>query len=437
VNQHLNIFRFYNESVSKEFIENNLSRAFALCLKNDPLFLTHYLRTIISSEDFEFLFSVYSSESKFNIDLQIDMESIDLENIRKVYAIAMTAKRDLEMSDFLQHEYCENKKMNITDIFITIKDIAFVVEVKKDDVNCKAQLYNQIYPFLKLSPLPTVIAINFSWQDVMDIMEKVVTIESLTQTGNVFINDFLRFSEVKYPEWFKAKPFFVLPFSSDRGSIGYYQLVKRLKQCISLSQNELSSYNDRLAISAPFDWASEVQADFETYDLVNEYVVFYIWPGNTKGQGYNIYTRKLDWIQKEHLEISGSKYEIDIAYNIKFSHFNKFVSGLTFYQRDINKVIHTPDNFYNMSGKWERNDWKEFEEWMDQYFKSGFNWRNACGWHDKFLKGGKAYFTISLGFEVALYVPFSEFKQLDKSDYDIKNVAKKLDAIVDAFRNLI
>ena len=42
MNLHLNIFHFF-DGRDKQYIEDNLSRAFALCLKNDGMFLDHVL----------------------------------------------------------------------------------------------------------------------------------------------------------------------------------------------------------------------------------------------------------------------------------------------------------------------------------------------------------------------------------------------------------
>ena len=35
MDKHLNLFKFFNEKLSVEHIENNLSRALVLCLQND------------------------------------------------------------------------------------------------------------------------------------------------------------------------------------------------------------------------------------------------------------------------------------------------------------------------------------------------------------------------------------------------------------------
>ena len=77
MNHHLNLFRFFNESDEKEFIENNLSRAFSICLSNNGFFLSEYIKGIVSQEDYDYLFSSISEDAKYSIDLQIDTALID------------------------------------------------------------------------------------------------------------------------------------------------------------------------------------------------------------------------------------------------------------------------------------------------------------------------------------------------------------------------
>jgi len=95
------------------------------------------------------LFSSISSDTKCVIDIQIDTATIEKENFNTVYAVAMTADRKLNMDDFFAQPQLSDKK-NITDILITIKDIAVVIEVKRSGEDCKAQLFNQVLPSLKI-----------------------------------------------------------------------------------------------------------------------------------------------------------------------------------------------------------------------------------------------------------------------------------------------
>ena len=87
MNHHLNFFRFFNESDEKEFIENNLSRAFALCLKTSGFFLNEFIKDIVSDEDHRYLFGTLTSDTKCAIDIQIDTGAIEKENYKTVCLI--------------------------------------------------------------------------------------------------------------------------------------------------------------------------------------------------------------------------------------------------------------------------------------------------------------------------------------------------------------
>jgi len=438
MNSHLNFFRFFSDAGQQQFIENNLSRAFAICLNNDLLFFSHYIQSIISQDDYDYLFSVFSKDSGYCVDIQQEMSAINIEGIRKVYAIAMTTET-MDMADFWQQKLFENQDRHITDVWILIKDIALVIEVKRNAADCKAQLYNQVYPFIQSASKPEILPISNSWPEVIAIMEKVSTLQKLLNRQSIFVEDFLSLSERRYPEWFPSKPFGVLNFSADHSSPEYFQLMKRLRQCISQSRYELLGYSDRLAISVPCGWANEVQPEFQAYnEVIKECLAFYIWPGNTKGQGYYIYNKPMDWLEKEHLAIEGKNYDLEIAYNIKFTHFNRYVCGLTFYGEDlVGPLLHTSENFHEMSGQWFREKWAGFETFLDQYFPTAFDWKGKCQWEENFIESDRSYFTCSFGFEATVFIPFAEFSAIDRRDRNVTAVAAKLSAVMDALKNLI
>lgn len=438
MDQHLNLFRFFHESRDPQFIENNLSRAFAICLKNSKVLFNDYIRQLVSETDYKYLFESHSSEANCLIDLQIEVGNIDRESYRKVYAVALTGDRGLDMSDFHAHSNHGKVKKEITDIFISIKDIAFIIEVKRYGTNCKVQLYNQIYPFIIEKRTIEIIPKSCSWHEVIKLMEKTRNIHHLLHSQNYFINDFLTLSEIRFPDWFEPKPFHILPFSEHVGSTEHVQLMKRMRQALSLvdSQYKLLPY-DRLGLSVPFGWASELIPKFECGEDKDRYIVFYIWPGNIKRQGYSIYDKSLDWTKKKEFHVKGRKYDLKTEFNIKFSHFAGYVSEINFSIDDIEIPIHTADNFKNKSGKWEEESWQEFEVWMDSHFMKAFDWREECAWEDNFVKTDRTYFTMSLGFEVSARVPYSEFQEIDRKEEDVQAVASKIKEIADAFHHLI
>ena len=435
MNQHLNLFRFFSELQSEEAIENNLSRAFCLCLLNNSFFFNEYVQSIVTGSDYEYLFGteIEGVDNAFSLDIQIDTGKIDVESFRKVYAIALTSNKNIDMSDFHYENY-DNQK-NITDIFITIKDIAFVIEVKRTTEDCKYQLYKQVVPFIEKDI--KVVPINHPWQKVIQIMEKVKHVSLTNSEKSVFITDFLKLVEFNFPDWFEPKPLHSLKFSDKYNSLQNKLIRKRLQQAIDKTEYNILPYSDRFSIEINKNWASEVIPHFHKYKNGSEYVAFYIWPGNTKGQGYSVYNKPLDWLKKEYLTINDKNYNLNILRNIKLCHFNRYISDIEFGLDKTIKEIHTSSNFYNKSGKVNRDKWDEFESFLDESFKTDFNWREACAWQKNFVNSDRNYFTFSLGFAVCVLIPYKEFQKLDKIQDDTTNLSMFIVDIIKSLETLL
>lgn len=434
MNHHLNIFRFFNENTEKISIENNLSRAFSICLTNNSFFLNEYIKAIISNEDYNYLFSSISEDTKCLLDIQVDISTIEKEDFSKVYAVAMTADDELDMDDFFSQQNLGEKK-SVTDIFINIKDIAIIIEVKRSGENCKAQLFNQVLPFT--TEECTVVPMKFSWQDTIRLMEKVKHVQQLVGQNSIFIEDFLQLGEKRFPNWFDPKPFKVIPFSSQHGNPNYIQLIKRMRQALLASNYELLDYN-RLGISVPFKWASEIILSFQSdQENNNENVIFSIYPGNTKGQGYQIFNKQQDWQEKNSLNIKDIDYKLNISFNIKICHFSKYISGLTFHAEDLIEPTHTYPNFLKKSGKWKKDNWENFESFMDSHFKPEFNWRKRSNWSENFLNTDRTYFTMSLGYEIHAVVPYKSLRNIDTAEKDIATISDFINNVATSFQTLI
>jgi len=442
MNTHLNLFRFFNESEEKEFIEKNLSRAFALCLTNNCIFLNEYVREIVRPDDYKYLFSTMNSDTKCVVDIEIDTANLEMEGYKIIYAVAMTTDSSLNMDNFFkQPEYSDKK--NYTDILITIKDVGIIIEVKRSGEDCKEQLFNQALPFIKSKI--EVKPIRCSWQNVVKLLEKVKNVQQLVSQNSPFISDFLELSEFRYPEWFEPKPFNEIHFSEVGGTPNHAKLMKRMRQgmaevhSIAGEEYQLLPYNDRLGISVPFGWASEVIPYFKCHDdKIKNYVDFCIWPGNTKHQGSFIFNKPLDWTKITTLTVSGKKYSVDVTSHVKLSHFRgRYVSSLNFTEADLLKPLYTAENYHQQSGRWDVLSWGKFEKLMDEHFRPEYDWREECGWETNFTKTDRTFFTISLGYEVCLSIPFADFKALDKTESDIKRVSEFIASIVKVFKNLI
>ncbi|SDC23776.1 hypothetical protein [Pedobacter soli] len=436
MNQHLNIFRYYNESNSSEFIENNLSRAFAICLESDTLFFSKYIQAIVEKDDYDYLFNHYEDGSVYQIDLQVNTNSLEVSGLKKVYAVAMTADRNLDMGDFLSLEASVSKEINLTDVLITIKDIAIVIEVKRNTFDCKQQLFDQVVPLVSSGQQISVVPVNFSWKHTMVLMEQVANLMQFRGGRSRMLDDFIALAEIRYPYWFSSRPFHQLPSLADSSQKSVHARNLRLKQIINHSAQKILDYADRMAIGINFGWASEIIPFFQQH-RGDDYVVFTIWPGNTKSQGYHIYDKPLSWIERKSLMIGDISFELDLEYHIKFCHFNRFVTSLDFGPEQLLKPLNTAKNFYDKSGKWDLKDWNEFELLMDEHLRSEFNWREKCGFDKHFVKTDRNYFTVSFGFMVDLYVPYKIFQQLDTDLNNYSAPSGFIDQLVDAYSHLL
>lgn len=336
---------------------------------------------------------------------------------------------------------------NITDILITIKDIAIIIEVKRSGEDCKAQLFNQVRPFIQLNKSKNAVEIipkRYSWQEAVKLMERVKHVHQLMSQNSIFISDFLELSEIRHPEWFEPKPFNTIPFLAQDKTPNNTQLMKRMRQAlagvseIAGDEYQLLPYRDRLGISVPFGWATQIYPSFENREEdVKDYVDFGIWPGDTKEQGYYIFKKPLDWTKKQTLAVGGKEYKLTINRRIKLAHFNGGVTAIYYSEDDIVKPLHTYDNFNEQSGKWNRDSWKQFEKFLDEHFKPKFDWRDKCKWDESFINTDRGYLAMSLGFEVYASIPFSNFRAIDKKESDITKVSDLITRIVNAFKNLI
>src|SRR4051794_21106763 len=70
MNRHLNIFHFYN-SGELQFLENNLSRAFALCIKHDHVFRKTVFDKVLPNGQYT------DSETEPIIDLQTSVNTLE------------------------------------------------------------------------------------------------------------------------------------------------------------------------------------------------------------------------------------------------------------------------------------------------------------------------------------------------------------------------
>lgn len=152
---------------------------------------------------------------------------------------------------------------------------------------------------------------------------------------------------------------------------------------------------------------------------VNSYLCICVgYSGNTKQQGHHLYKNGEVKLPANHtLVINDITFSMDTKVHLKFSHFNKYVTGLTFDPEEaLIKPITTKQNFNKYAGKWDKARWPQFYKFLDEHFKSDYKCQTQLPWQSAFEKRNRSYFTFSLGYEVKLIVRYETLQKVDNDN---------------------
>lgn len=422
MNSHLNIFKTYTNSQRTFQLENDLTRAFAISLQEDSLFFHEVLKEIFHDTEFyNQLFGSLENETTISIDIQ--KKTSQITDYEHIFAITLS---EATIRNFWEVEYNRNYDP-ICDLVININNIYLIIEAKRDNVDCTAQLYNQILNIVNTQGEKTIslselehgkfiTPCDLNWPKLMVIAVRVLSFEKSFGNSNRFLSDFVSLVKLHNYRWLPEAPINSLQLDN-RNSI-----LRRIDSAIieaSKSNVNISKlhYNDRLGIIFPKGWAQEILFNItDTGDLI---VVIY--PGNTKGQGYYLFNTNPSF--NNQIEILNENYKIEIGYHIKFTSFQKYFTGLWFAEKDLKDNLYTPDNFRDFTGRKKRGkQWDEIELLFDNYLN--LDWRKQCQWNELILQSGKNQFDISFGYEIVVRIPFNKLKEMDTIQFDLSNLTE-------------
>jgi hypothetical protein len=422
MNRHLNIFHTYTKVNRDQQLENDLTRALAICLQEDTLFLNSVLSAILKQQSYDSLFMDSSGETKISIEIQKNVET--LEAFNKLYALSITG---LEMfsADFFNQQKAENKEY-ITDLAILANDIAIIVEVKPGNSDCTRQLAQQSYKAIESTKInfADVIPVDLNWKKLMAIAVQVSNFNRASGNNSRFLTDFIQFIRGHNHTWLP-----VAQFSSLQNSMTKVQAYKQRMNAILLSiadQHEVLDYSDRIGLKLNLGWAQEIVFNFGAYKKTEVALYFGFWPGNTKGQGSRMFAEigNKQWAPPSTITLQGNPFQVKWGYEIKFCHFNAYVSNLVIDESKVKpgkKILskHTHDTY---TGKYDREYWGNLEKFLDDYLVEDFNWRKALGWNTYFVNTNRGYLTLSIGYQIETVVPVSYLQQIDTSQTDFANL---------------
>lgn len=428
-NSHLNLFRHYAASDDHAVLENNLTRALALCLQHDALFLYALLGAIVGEEELRSHLHLTDLQDRLTVDVQQSVRN--LAPCTTLYAVALT-ETELSLAGYDTLEP-RDTEAPITDLTIRYKDVLVLVEVKPSAENCLAQLKGQVQVYQQVQGDEQATSVQvkaLSWAQVVRLAADTRNLRQLVNQPSPYTADFVQFIQYYFPKWDEVLYFKVIPFIQ-AGGINEAALYKRLHYIQQQAfGDQLKWFSDRVAMPIDELWASEVITHLEQHDG-KPYVVVNVWPANTKSQGWSIFGKSLAWADRTELTVGNQTYEVTVTCRLKFSHFNKYIFLIP-----VNADFMSWEAFNTYAGKWDRDDWPKLEELLDR--DTNRDWRSSeSTWLDYFVNTDRNYTAIAPGYEVSVYLPYAEFQALDTSTEKWQPVAQKISAVVQALRDLI
>lgn len=433
MDRHLNLFKAFSQNLSHENIEDNLSRAFVLCLQNNALLLHEFLKTIFIETNQKALYNAtftdISELDNLNMDIQVAMNNINAEDFSKIFAIAISGTA-LDMSDFFTFKP-NTTKTHIADIFISINDIAFVIEVKRNNDDCKNQLFQQVATIADKVTSENVFPLDYNWKKIMELVTQINGFQTLNNQKDRFLNDFIDLIKSHNPNWLPVAPFASIT-DNIKNKNKFKQRIEAALNAISSNQNILN-YNDRIGLQINTGWATEIVIYISEIKNQKLNLHFGIWPGNTKGQGWQMHDqlkKHPNWSPPNEIMICNQNFKIEWCYEIKFCHFNGFVTNLLITDNEIKtgKKLISDTVHRDYTGKYNRDKWGKLETFLDDYLIETFDWRKYMKWEKHFIDTQRNYLTLSIGYQIELIMPMGFIQNIDTK---IDNLAPFSEMIID------
>ena len=433
-NRHLNLFRAYNTS---DFWENNLTRALAICLQNDPLFLYQFLSRFIPKAQEESLFS-HLNAHEAQIHIQVDMDHLRALDCSNIYGFTLTSQQP-EQALARQEISTDGKK--ITDLLILLEDLVLVIEVKRTKEDARNQLQAQLAKLDMPSSWDTI-----SWEQVMEVIRNTRNTYALQNKHSIFIDDFKNLLVAYNVNWLPKSPFKNLdPEKLDKKTF-LAQANKRLSDAKDrIKEYAIKEIGNRKVIIPDVKWASEVIPKFR-YEESSKKVDFsiYIWPADVKWQGKYVYTKAVGtkWLQKNRLNIPGfGDFDLEIRPEVNFrSTYGKLLKSIQLEETSkSSSSLHTISN-YKHSGKYTQSGkrtWAQLEALLDEQLAPSVPWKDEIDWEENFKNSNMTALVITFGYKVRLKINYKRLQELDQDDAGLDQVATFLTAATTALRGIL
>lgn len=420
MNNHLNLFKTYTKKEREFQLENDLTRGLALTLLENELFLNTFLNEVLDKQGYNSVFDNFEGKQEIEIDIQKKVSSI--KEVDHIYAVSIS-EHEMNTSNFFSQTH-ERKYDPITDLLITLGNIAIIVEVKPNNHDCTGQLYNQALNASQEKEITSgeVTPVDFHWKKLMEKAIQVNNFQKATSNSSRFLKDFIQYVRVHNFQWLPQASLSSLEIKAASAPI-YDRLAT------AIDQSDLRPLdNKRLGFVCEKAWADEilfaVNKDEKTIDVR-------IYPGNTKNQGWHLFTKNGEPQFKNEISLGNHIYPLIKDYHTKLTSFQSYFTSLDFKEDVLESPLYTKENFVKYSGRKKRDkgDWTQLEDLFDEHFKDDFDWKKNCSWEEKVTGSGKSQFDISFGYVLILRIPYSEFQQKDNNKNDLTKLVSFMEEI--------
>ncbi len=435
-NGHLNLFNFFG--VAKQYLENNVSRAFAIILQNEPMVLKGLIELITGKNYCEVIQSNGFPDNDVEIDIQRRMTSFDVPS--EIYGVTIATQKYpfTTLSKPFNTAYPP-----ITDISISVNDVLFIIEVKPhDEPSCVQQVQEQVNCLLQTNNCSVVPKYkSLKWEDILSLVECAKWFNEGIRS-NYFLDNFIDFISAKFPGWTPCKP--LDKFEFDKQSLPIGKRIKYIKQmvCEELYPNTGllggRGVKDGIPVSGnkgvSIDWAA--MFDIELLDG-SPRLSIRTWVGDTCAQGRLVFqnTKKRailfpnEFPKGASIQISGDSYKFNMQPYVKYSSFSKGLAWLNLSEdKLLNKPIDLCKLFQDIHGRRELakvGNKKGFElSVKNNLDKIDPAWEGNTDWIEAFVKTQRKIVNVSLGIEVSVDIDYPEAQKLDAKDDLIKKIAE-------------
>lgn len=431
MNSHLNLFKSYAKENRSYQLENDLTRALAICLQENTLFFNEILKNILDEIDSKELFNdIYS---KNDISINIQKSSSDIDGFEKIYAVSLS-EFEMTESHFWNQKH-EAQYEPVCDLVININGIAIIIEAKRDNWDCTSQLYNQVFNICSKNNIPStdmnqfIVPKDLNWPKLMGIAVKVHSFEKAASNPSRFLADFISLVSEHNYRWLPIPSIFSV--SSDNSNIIKSRIDAALSELESSKGLKKLNYNDRMGLLFNEPWAKELLF----YIKENGDLSIAIYPGNTKAQGNYIFQNNPK--PKKSICIDNDSLPLTLNYHIKFTSFQRYFTGLWFNDTDLLAPLYTKENFIKYSGRKKKGeDWEAIELLFNDIFNTEFDWKSYCKWDTKVIGSNRTQFDMSFGYDVSVTIPFETLRKKDKDKSDITSLSNFIYSIYSEFRNI-